>query len=199
MGFPGIFSSIDAYTKSVVEHHFKRTGTLPDWMAEVGGADEIVPIRASEFKTERGDVTLTGVPDLILRDNGSYTIVDYKTARYTGNQDALMPIYKVQLNAYAYIAESLGMKPVGGLFLVYFEPPHRDHFDGITATHTDDDGFEMPFRPRIHKLEKDLRAVERLIDRAGKAYNSDSAPRGIDGCEECAKLDALIASVLGRS
>jgi len=54
-------------------------------------------------------VRLQGVPDDILRmADGATHIVDYKTARLTETQDELMPVYEVQLNGYAYIAEATG-------------------------------------------------------------------------------------------
>ena len=113
MGFPGIFSSIDAYTKNIVERYFQKNGKLPSWLAEVGEVKRIVSVKPSEFKVVKGDTTLSGIPDLIFqRPDGSFCIVDYKTAKYTGNQDQLMPIYQIQLNGYAYIAESIGHKPV---------------------------------------------------------------------------------------
>jgi len=68
-------------------------------------------------------VIITGIPDEIFqKKDTSYFIVDYKTARFTGHQDELMPIYKVQLNGYALIAEKCGLKPVTGIGLVYYEP-----------------------------------------------------------------------------
>jgi len=55
-------------------------------------------------------VRLTGVPDdIFVLADGRYFIIDYKTARYTGAQDALLPLYRVQLNGYAHIFQELGM------------------------------------------------------------------------------------------
>jgi hypothetical protein len=195
-GFPGIFSSIDSYTKHIVEHHFERTGRLPGWLSGIGAAKRIIEIRASEFRTARGSVTLTGIPDLLFqRPDGSYCIADYKTARYTGNQDSLMPVYRIQLNGYAYIAEHLDFRPVRDLYLVYFEPPHSATHAEITGKHTTSEGFEMPFRPRIHKLKKDTQEVERLIAEAGRIYSMGSPPEGIGGCEDCERLDDLVSLV----
>ena len=200
MGFPGIFSSIDSYTKNIVEHHFNRTGKLPQWMGDIGAAKRIVPIKAAEFKAVKGSVTLTGIPDLVIqRPDGSYCIVDYKTARYTGTQDSLMPIYQIQLNGYAYIAEYLDFKPVRDLFLIYFEPPHSERFEELTARHTTDYGFDMPFRPVIHKLKKDTKEVERLLAEAERIYAMGSPPDGTDDCEDCERLDNLVSLVEERS
>ncbi len=193
MGFPGIFSSIDAYTKDIVERYFERNRRLPGWLGVIGDVKRILRIKASEFKTSRGDATLTGIPDLMFqRPDDSFTIVDYKTAKYTGNQDSLMPIYEVQLNGYAYIAEALGYAPVKDLYLVYFEPPYREVYEQISEKNTDHEGFSKPFRPKIHMIRKDMKGVERLLDEAERIYKEERPPAGKASCKECERLKAVI-------
>ncbi|MGI0100470.1 MAG: PD-(D/E)XK nuclease family protein [Candidatus Micrarchaeaceae archaeon] len=195
-GFPGIFSSIDTYTKHIVEKYFERNGKLPKWLKEIGEIKRIVNIKPSEFKVERGDMLLTGIPDLLFqRPDNSFGIVDYKTAKYTGMQDSFMPIYQIQLNGYAYISEALGDKPVKDLYLIYFEPPYKERFDELSSKHTKDDGFEMPFKPKIHKIKKDVKEVERLLEKASKIYSSEKMPESADGCKDCVRLDGLIKLV----
>ncbi len=193
MGFPGIFSSIDAYTKNIVESYFNKNRKLPSWLKEIGEVESIVSVKPSEFKLVRGETMLTGIPDLIFkRADGNFGIVDYKTARYTGNQDALMPIYQIQLNGYACIAEAIGERPVTDLYLVYFEPPSKDVYEQITDGHTNKDGFEMPFKPKIHKIKKDTKEVDRLLKKAEQVYSKEKAPTGLEGCKDCEKLADLI-------
>ena len=197
MGFPGIFSSIDAYTKNIVERYFQKNGKLPSWLEEIGDVKRIVSVKPSDFKVLKGDnLTLTGIPDLIFqRFDNSYGIVDYKTAKYTANQDTFMPVYQIQLNGYAYIAEGIGYKPVKDLFLVYFEPPYKETYEAITDGHTNGDGFEMPFKPKVHYIKKDIGEVERLLDKANKLYGFDKPPKGTDGCKDCERLDNLMAMI----
>ena len=113
--FPGIFSSIDSYTKSIVEGYVSREGRLPEWLKDIGAVSKAFrsakdamkskKVSASmKFNTAYKDILLTGIPDAIYqRPNGKIVIVDYKTARYTAGQDELLPIYEIQLNGYAYI------------------------------------------------------------------------------------------------
>jgi hypothetical protein len=128
MGLPGIFSSIDSFTKREVRNHFDLYQRLPDWFPDVGKVAEMVPSRDLHWnRFFREDletrIRLQGTPDDILRmaDGGTH-IVDYKTARLTEAQDDLMPVYEVQLNGYAYIADATGYGPVAHLSLIYFEP-----------------------------------------------------------------------------
>ena len=66
---------------------------------------------------------IRGVPDEIFHlEDGSYHIIDYKTSRYSRAQGYLYPSYEVQLNAYAYIASKIGLKPISYLTLIYLDP-----------------------------------------------------------------------------
>ena len=194
MGFPGIFSSIDAYTKNIVERYFQKNGKFPQWLNEVGSVKRIVPVKPSEFKVETDSITLTGIPDLLFeRPDGSFAIVDYKTAKYTGNQDKLMPIYQIQLNGYAYIAEAIGLKPVKDLYLVYFEPPYKETYEAITDVHTNGEGFNMPFKPVIHKIKREPKEIDRLLEKASKTYELSKPLKGFEGCKDCERLEGLIS------
>jgi hypothetical protein len=191
--FAGIFSSIDSYTKGIVSRHFSSQGRLPGWLSKIGEIDKLVSVKPAEFRMTKENSSLTGIPDeLFRRRNGSYGIIDYKTARHTGTQDKLMPVYEVQLNGYALIAESLGMKPVNDLYLVYFEPPESSSFDELCKEHTTREGFDMPFKPSIVPVKKDTKMVEQLLSRADEIYSLKSPPEGKEGCENCKRLDELI-------
>ena len=196
MGFPGIFSSIDAYTKNMVERYFQKNGKFPQWLGDIGSAKRILTVKPSEFKVETDSITLTGIPDLLFeRPDGSFAIVDYKTAKYTGNQDQLMPIYQIQLNGYAYIAEAIGLKPVKDLYLVYFEPPYKETYEAITDGHTSGEEFEMPFKPVIHKIRREPKEIGRLLDKASKIYGLDKPPVGLNNRIDCERLENLVTMV----
>ena len=193
MGFPGIFSSIDAYTKNIVERYVQKNEGFPKWMSSIGDIKRIINVKPSEFKVEKENITLSGIPDLIFeRHDGSFAIVDYKTAKYTGNQDSFMPVYQIQLNGYAYIAEAIGYKPVKDLYLVYFEPPYKETYEVITDKHTNGEGFDMPFKPVIHKIKRDTKEIDRLLEKASKTYELSKPPKGLDGCKDCERLKGLV-------
>ncbi len=88
---------------------------------------------------------MTGIPDeMFLRTDESYFIADYKTARFTSHQDELIPMYEVQLNGYAYIAENIDYRPVTGLGLTYYEP-FTDFTPDLIDDYAENDGFYMYF------------------------------------------------------
>lgn len=200
-GFPGIFSSIDLYTKQVVVEHLDREGSLPAWMQGVGEtAEHVDPPHWSKFKAtdEATGVTLRGEADAIfLLADGTCAIVDYKTSRHNPDNRSQHRVYRAQLNAYAWIAERLDFPPVSRLALVYMEPA-TDSEANDTAGAVNDKGFVLGFRPRVVdvSLEPD-RLVPPLLRQAARIHASCVAPEPRNGCRDCAALAGLIAKLAG--
>jgi len=196
--FPGIFSSIDAYTKRVVHAWMDRNGGAPFGLGELGEVTGYIdPPHWSRFMMEvpKHDILLTGAPDGLLRfADGSIAVIDYKTARFTPAQDSMMPIYVVQLNGYAAIGEHLDYGRVSKLALMYAEPVTDEETASQPETHTED-GFTMPFSVSIHPVDLDLRMLESLYRRARMIYDLPEPPEGRQGCEDCRKLGDLLRQI----
>jgi hypothetical protein len=198
--FPGIFSSIDSYTKRVVHQHFDVTGRGPDWLRPLG---RIVRYREpphwSKFNTRHAGsgVLLTGALDAIFeRDDGSLVLADYKTAKFTGNQDALLPMYEVQLNAYAYIARALEWAPVSTLALIYTEPEtEAAHAHPDRSAHPR--GFSMGFAAKVLPVPVDLRRIEPMLVRVRDLVSAATPPEGLPGCKDCQRLAGIVALMSG--
>lgn len=200
-GFPGIFSSLDSYTKAVVNERIRRGAGLPTWLSHIGKVKAVTEPNYRKFRTTLDGATITGSLDAILHmESGSFVILDYKTARAPKPDllDELMPIYQIQLNGYALIAEALGMSPVEKLALVYFEPPDpkdKTAFHATAESHTTDTGFAMPFAPHVEWVDKDLERVRGLLREADKIYQLAQPPVGVVGCADCARLKGVIEAV----
>lgn len=193
--FPGIFSSIDAYTKRVVQAWFDEFGGPPPWLKGLDGVTGYKePPSYHMFNTVNDEfgIYLTGSPDAVfLRTDGSYLIADYKTAKYTGAQDNLLPIYKGQLNAYAYIGERTGLRPVTRLALIYMEPVT----DGMAAGQAQNrraDGFAMRFTARILPVNLDATMLRPLFQKTREMWELSSPPPVSPSCKDCQKLCTLI-------
>lgn len=191
--FPGVFSSIDSYSKRITTAHFELHGCAPAWLRPFGDIVELIePPHWSKFSIfdSASGVTLRGVPDVLCRcANRTLAIIDNKTARYSEGQDALAPLYQVQLNAYAMIAEQLGFGSVAALGLVYFEPPGRT--DRITRTLAHD-GFKMSFRAKPVEVLTNLEMVPPLLAMARGLHDLATPPRGRAGCQDCEQVAALM-------
>ena len=199
--FPGIFSSIDAYTKKVVHGWFDRKGAAPVWLTELGPITGYIdPPHHSRFQfvDEETNILLTGAPDAIfVRGDGSHLIGDYKTSRFTKSQDSLLPVYEVQLNSYALIAEAVGIAPVSAIALIYAEPRTEQTDADLEANH-DDAGFSMGFAAKIKPLELNPGMIHPLLERAREILDSKTPPPARRGCKDCEKLDALIGLIEER-
>jgi hypothetical protein len=205
--FPGIFSSIDAYTKkcihAMIDEDFDSHSSLCSpfsWLLELGPVvGYIEPPTWRTFKVIGKNVTLTGSPDLILRmADGTIQIPDYKTAKYTEGQDKLMPIYEVQLNGYAWIAEQLKTYPrVSGISLIYFEPQTGD-MDATDQRNWFSDGFSMKFKATIKPLEIKPGMILTLLQRAWDIYSGPMPEAKNIQCKDCHSLNNILQVILAQ-
>ena len=189
--FPGIFSSIDAYTKKAVRVMIDNDSVLqPSWihaMRVVGYVDKVPNWRTFYMETRFG-ITLTGVPDdIFLTDNGQDIIPDHKTAKFTKNQDKLLPMYEIQLNGYAKIHENQTKRRIRALPLMYWQP-QTEQRDAEYATGPD--GFYMNFKPYIHMVPRDISKVDVLLEQARALYDNP-IPDHNEDCEDCRLLAAI--------
>lgn len=197
--FPGIFSSLDAYNKRVVEGYFNREGKMPGWLARLGDvAANINPPHYTKFTVMDPEtkVTLRGGADGIFRmRDSSYTIVDYKTARVTKEQHSMFSIYEAQLNGYAYIANRVNMGPVTQLALVYMEP-QTEHDRASHPASVNERGFLMELSAQIVPVRLDPDGIiPPLLKRAQEVYEMERPPEGNRGCRDCAAVEALRGSL----
>lgn len=198
--FPGIFSTIDAYNKRIVHGYFDRERQLPTWLNSLGPVESYIdPPSYHKFSISDSDVrvTLRGQADGIFKMvDGTYTIVDYKTSKYTVNQDKLMGIYKAQLNGYAYLAERLGMYPVRQLALVYMEPI-TDHETASLPNVVDSGGFTMQFNATIVPVEivHDT-MIPKLMSKARDIYDTPRVPSFEEGCKNCQASSRFVENLI---
>ncbi len=195
--FPGIFSSLDSYSKKVVHAHFDRFQRAPSWLSPLGDFTSYIPPPNSRtFFVEDAStgIRLTGAPDAIfVRADGSKSIIDYKTGRHTAGQDQLLPVYEVQLNGYALIADRVGLGPVKQIALVYTEPVTDGDADFLDKARTHD-GFHMGFRAKVVPVDLDPGKIPPLLRKARRIFDAKQPPTGAPGCEDCANFDALVSA-----
>lgn len=190
--FPGIFSSIDSFTKKVIHSFIDKNGIGPTYLREIGDVTGYIdPPHNSKFHyTDPSTmVTLSGDADGILKlANNTLAIVDYKTAKFTKNQDSLLPVYQVQLNAYAIISEHLGLGKVSKLALIYMEPQTESYTE--LSRYSDTDGFYMDFKAYTMDVAIEPEKVHQLLRKARQLLDGPiPAPNG--NCTDCHKLIQL--------
>ncbi len=193
--FPGIFSSIDSYNKKVVHLWFDRFHRPPPWLRPLGDLiDYKEPPHHSNFNMH--DVTtniiLTGSPDgILVHRDSSFFIVDYKTAKFTGTQDELYPMYEVQLNAYAFLGNKLGFSPIGGLAFIYMEP-QTDDSAAAEDCNQRESGFAMGFIAKIISVPIRKVLIPEMLARTREIYDLSTVPSSRPGCRNCSQVEALV-------
>ncbi len=195
--FPGIFSSLDAFSKKVVHGHFDRFGRAPSWLSSLGDFKSYMsPPSSRTFYTDDAatGVRLTGAPDgILVRDDGGKVIIDYKTAKHTPGQDQLLPMYEIQLNGYALIADAIGLGPVKQIALVYTEPVTHGDANFLDEARTQE-GFRMGFHAKVVPIGLDPGKIPPLLRQARRIYDEETPPDGAKGCEDCANFDTLLGA-----
>lgn len=197
MPMPGIFSSIDSYSKKITNYHYDTNARVPDWFSSLGIFERPMPVpHFSKFFIVDSvtEICLRGGLDEVFKcKDGSFFIVDYKTAKYSKTQDALLPLYEVQLNSYAYIGNRNQFNPVSGLALVYYEPV-GDILPADVNSVVTLDGFNLRFSSSLHPVRMDPdKMIPPLLREVRRIADASKTPNRKDGCENCERLDKLIA------
>lgn len=191
--FPGIFSSIDSYSKKLVHSHFDQVNRPPSWLLSIDPTitGYLNPPSALKFFWDDPvtGIRLTGAPDAIFKlSNGTFIIADYKTSRLTNGQDELEPLYYGQLNAYRHIAESLKWPTISKLCLIYTEPKTSEKKYG--SEYHEPDGFRMHFQIKSKSIPIDTELTEKLLLRAKAIIGNPIAPESAN-CKDCLAINQI--------
>jgi hypothetical protein len=202
--FAGISMILDSYTKRIVTEHYEQYHRLPHWFKAFGDLESPVPVpHHSKFfiLDKETNIQLTGVPDGIFKcKDNTYCIIDYKTARWTDNQAKILPMYQVQLNGYAYIAEQVGFHPVSKVGLLYLEAQtiaeQADNFESLVMK----DCFHVQFCARYLEVELNPhRIIPPLLQQAREFVNMNDPPPSREGCKDCQRVEELIGWLVSEN
>jgi hypothetical protein len=188
---PGILYNLDIFEKALVEAHFQSKEQAPKWLESLGCE---APVEFPRKMTEEFpdlDLTLVGMPDAVFSNcDGNLVLVDYKTARYKGDEDPFMPTYETQLLGYAHLLKSNGVGTVESAALVYFQNQAKEHGESSLKL-LSAEGFKMPFEVKIHMVELDMSDLMPLLKQIREYADKRHPPAGLDKCKDCARLQAL--------
>lgn len=190
--FPGIFSSIDSFTKHCI-HYMIDNGPTPEWMMDgIGNVAKWNPVphhSKNHYFDPKSNIILTGAPDdLLILADGTLVIPDYKTQRWTDNQDKLYNLYAVQSNVYN-ILMTQDTKVDAKLFLVYMEP---DTAAASACNNIITSGFSMCFNAKVVPVEVDKGLVRRSLTLTREIAEMEKPPDSRIGCKDCQMLENVI-------
>lgn len=189
---PGLMYNLDNFEKAIVLAHHSQHEALPKWL------DDLDCLAPAEFPSKltmefpKHDITLVGMPDAVYKKaNGKLCLVDYKTARYKGEDDPFLPVYQTQLLGYVHLLEANKVGTVETAALVYFENMLKDEGLDPLGLLTDE-GFNVPFRVKIHEVKIDRGALEPLLKQFRAVADRRMPPEGNDKCKNCGRLQKLL-------
>ena len=189
--FPGIFSSIDSFTKHCI-HYMIDNSPSPPWMMEIGNVAKYQAVphwSKNTFYDPKSQITLHGAPDdLLILADGTLAIPDYKTQRWTDNQDKLFSLYAVQSNVYN-ILMTQDTKIDAKLFLVYMEP---DTAAASACNNIITNGFSMCFNAKVVPVEVDKGMVRRSLTLTREIAEMLQPPKSRENCKDCSSLENVI-------
>jgi len=161
---------------------------LPKWMKQIGdivGYEPVPHWKKSLYEDQKSGITISGVPDdWFIRSDGSKAIIDWKTAKYSQNQDKLMPMYRVQIICYSILIDK-----TADLYLVYMEPQTEK---GSAGNNIIDCGFRMEFSATVVPIENDKKKVREALSITREIFELQKPPVSVDGCKECSSLENII-------
>jgi hypothetical protein len=192
MPMPGIMYNLDNFEKNIVDAHFQAKGKLPNWLADLGCVEPVeFPSKMTCEFPDYG-LTMVGMPDAVFRkkDHSLY-LIDYKSARYKGEDDPFMPCYESQLLGYAHLLEASDIGKVSSAALVYFENRLGD-YKGAPLDLLTKEGFSVPFGVKIHPVEIDQDGLDPLLKKFRKYADMSAPPDGVEDCKDCKRIDALL-------
>ena len=196
--FAGISMIIDSFTKRMIRTYIEQNQKAPVFLNAFGDLTRTVPVpHHSKFFWDdpKTGIRLTGVPDdIFLRSDSSFVIADYKCARLNDNQNEILPMYEVQLNGYALIAEEYGYNPVSKVGLVYFEP--QTTLESEIPLEQNEEGFNLPFKSKYHEVKLDTREIILpLLQQARQLADFNELPESREDCKDCQMINDLFELV----
>ncbi|MEM1974108.1 MAG: PD-(D/E)XK nuclease family protein [Thermoplasmata archaeon] len=196
---PGMFSTLDAYIKQVINTTFSVTNDLPKWVKEHLREFEVLEtIKPNKERVIFEEFELSGEPDAIWRlKDGSIFIADYKTTQLAEAQKNLLPLYEAQLNAYAYLLEQKGEK-VTYLALIYLQPQKYKNNADISVE-LSKERLTLHFDCVVKLIDRwSKEKIEELAYETVKILNNPEPPRGKDECKSCQELNKWLEGLWNR-
>lgn len=197
---PRLMNKLDRFQKRIVEDYFTENGELPRWLKDFEEVERCVSVDKLTLQDEQNDLTFVGIPDLVVEfEDGSYGVIDFKTAYRKEGGDPLRPMYEVQLNAYAYLLEAEG-KHVTQLALAYFEGDTGFIMEDLsTADLVEDWGHMFQFFVSLDPIElAPSKLIPPLLKKTKKLFDLEEPPAMKQGCRNCEKLADYLGLMTGK-
>ena len=175
--FPGLPSAVDHLVQNKTAKFAgkgKPSWLLP-WMKE-----GVIKAGSKRFEAHGEHWQLTGVvDDLILMNDGSVIITDYKTARAAHSLENSRKYYGLQMDCYALLLKANGFLVAKKAYLVYTTPDYIENRVALINT------FGIGFKVTPVALGVDAQRAKDAIRKGIEICMQKEAPPASPDCEFC--------------
>lgn len=178
--FPGLPGAIDNLIQKETTKYAGKG--KPKWL--LPWIDEgVIRAGTKRLSFKRRNYTVTGIYDeLLLMDDESVIIIDYKTAAQPHSEGATKQYYQLQLDMYALLCETNGLKPAELGYIVYTTPNLlRRYVQDFNMDHLIDIFFKVTHVPIKVSAQRGRDAIKEALN----ICESKEAPTASPGCEYC--------------
>ena len=178
--FPGLPGAID---KLVQKETTKYAGKgKPKWLVPWTNEGVIRP-GTKRLVLKGDDYIVTGIyDDLVVMNDESVIIIDYKTARAPHSEADTKRYYQLQLDMYALLCEANGLKPAETGYIVYTTPNLlRRYVQDFNQDHLLDILFKITHIPLQVRAQGGRDTIAKALDICMRRQ----APAASPDCEWC--------------
>ena len=178
--FPGLPGAIDNLIQKETRRYAGKG--KPKWLVP-WIHEGVIRSGTKRLTLKRRNYTVTGIyDDLLVMDDESVIIIDYKTAAQPHSEGATKQYYQLQLDLYALLCEANGLKPAELGYIVYTTPNLlRRYVQDFNMDHLIDIFFKVTHIPIKVSAQRGRDAIKEALD----ICESKEAPAASPACEYC--------------
>ncbi len=194
-----LITRLDPFQKRMIlDYWTENEGVFPDWLGPFAEAIDCEGGGRLTYECQETGLTMTGVPDLIFEFvDDIFGILDEKTAMFSVGDDPLMPMYEVQLNAYAYCLEAQG-KNVGRAGFAYFEGD-TGQLGAVPHKLVTDVGHDFNFFVFFKEIDLNPeKMIPPLLKKVRAIYELEEPPEPSAECPHCQMLQQYLNLMRGK-
>lgn len=178
--FPGIMGAIDRLIQAETSKYAGKG--KPKWLLP-WTSEGVIRGGTKRLSMKRREYSITGIYDeLVVMDNGSVVIVDYKTAAKPHSEADTKKYYELQLDMYALLCEANGLKPAETAYIIYTTP---DLLGRYLQDFNKDHIIDFHFRVTHVPIPVSASRARGTVTRALEICMQTEAPMASKGCEYC--------------
>lgn len=187
--FPSIASGMDQRVKEEFDS-YRVTGSSPPQLREIGlelfKDVKLLEVwrdnkRGLRWQDEKGNTLMGAIDDVLVQDDGTFTVIDYKTKGFDIKEEPLTKrsSYKFQLETYAVLFQKNGYRVTDHAYLFFSIPQSKL-------------GSYVQFREVLLGFKLDLQRPEKVFREALSLLDQPQLPQRGGSCDYCRREERIV-------